>query len=118
MKSAVNISSQLNGKDLFFCSQPLREDRPHLGLNQFTFMLSLINIADKEDVFLFIKRHPRETEPLPADIVKHPRVRIWEQSIEEALGQFSRWFGINSIALYDAQALGHQVTFMLASSHD
>jgi len=108
-KSRIHIN-QLNTVDHFFCSQPLMEDRPELHFTQFDLMAKLL--SEIRSGFLYVKRHPRENSALPPAILNHSKLKIWDSSIEDALATFSKWYGLNSMPLYDAQALGHDVTFM------
>lgn len=112
IRGRVELSSAINQKDLFFCSQPLREDRPNLGFDQFDLMRKVMEIARERNVLLYIKRHPRELSELPQDLKENSRLVVWSESLENALGRFTRWYGYNTIALYDARELGHQVTFL------
>lgn len=101
---------KLNDEDHFFCSQPLLEDRPELNFNQFDLLRMLL--IKKKAGKIFVKRHPRETSPIPPDISTHQDIHLWEGSIEDALSVFKNWYGLNSMPLYDALALGHNVTFL------
>jgi hypothetical protein len=75
-------------------------------------MRKVMNIAKERNVLLYIKRHPREITELPQDLKENSRIVVWTESLENALGRFTRWYGYNTIALYDAREFGHQVTFL------
>lgn len=112
VRSQIKVSENLNVKDYFFCSQPLLEDRPDLGFDQFDLMREVVKAAQEKDVYVVIKRHPREQKELPHDINRSKLVKLWEHSIAEALANYKIWYGLNSMPLYDAMALGHQVHFL------
>ena len=111
MKRKVTMSA-LNTKDLFFCSQPLKEDRPNESFDQFDLIREVLQKAVQLNAKLYIKRHPRERERIPEDLINHPLVYYWTGTIEEALSTFQNWYGLNSIALYDAKFLGRKVVFL------
>lgn len=102
----------INHRDLFFCSQPLKEDRPELGFDQYDLLRQLMAEANSKNVNIYVKRHPRERADLPTEITLNPRVKVFEGSIEEALSQFGIWYGHSSIALYVAKEFGHEVHFL------
>ncbi len=111
MKASVTLGN-LNTHDLFFCSQPILEDRKDIGYTQYDLIREALTLAKISKVKLFIKRHPREISAIPDDLKNEPLIFWWEESIEKALSLFKRWIGLNSIVLYDAKYLGHEVTFL------
>jgi hypothetical protein len=74
---------------VLFCSQPLYEDSR--GLDQFDLLENLVKSTNKT---VWLKRHPRETRPIP----KHLKniINIYEKDLLEAFLDFEYWHGYNS----------------------
>lgn len=98
-------------RDCIFISQPLREDgRP--GPDQFDLLRLVLELGRN----VYVKRHPRETSPLPTDIDCHARYRPWTEDMPVAYARFHHWYGLNSLPLYVAKDLGRDVHIWHAHS--
>jgi len=95
-----------NSSDIIFCSQPLREDRR--GIDQYLLLETLLETTNRR---IFVKKHPREsTLQAPNGVTEY------NKTIEEAFAEFKNWVGFNSMALYSARFLNHNV-FMIKEDY-
>lgn len=102
------IAPVSNLSEVIFVSQPLREDG-RTGYDQFELLREMLTLGAREGKTVFLKRHPRETEPLPADLAAHPRLVLWREDLRAAYEHFQHWYGLNSLPLYVARDLGREV---------
>jgi hypothetical protein len=109
MKERVVFAENINRQDLFFCSQPLKEDRPDIGFDQFDLLEIVLKEAKQKGVRVYYKPHPRESGFVPKSCSES---MVFKDKIEVALGSFTNWYGFNSMPLFTAQSLGHKVKFL------
>jgi hypothetical protein len=106
----ITLELDINRKDILFCSQPLIEDGR--GIDQFVLLENVLKVSTSMHNRVFLKRHPREYRELPDHIKSHEKLTIFNDDINQALKKFHTWYGFNSMALYAAKELGHNVTFL------
>ncbi|MBH49031.1 MAG: hypothetical protein CME71_12760 [Halobacteriovorax sp.] len=97
--------------DYIFISQPLIEDRGDYSLNQHALIREAIELVREKECLLFIKRHPREEQDLPFDIINSKHVKLWEGDLAEAFSYFRNWIGYNSLPLLAAREIGLNTLF-------
>lgn len=96
-----------NSQKLVFCSQPLWEDQR--GVDQYDLLRQLQKKASDLGLELVNQRHPREVRAVPSDLAS---IETLSTSIHESLGLYPKWIGYDSMPLFGARALNHQVVFL------
>jgi hypothetical protein len=110
VKKFLESNSTQFSDDLFFVSQPFREDK-RTGLDQYEILFKLVAIAKREHKKVFLKRHPRETDELPTALKNSAHLEIWCDDILKAYQQFKKWYGFNSMPLITASILDYETYF-------